>query len=313
MVTQWKSDGRTFLVVGSDVDRLDHESLFADLEKLGYCGRRVHPTDVTTKFTAEGPAFFVGEEEIRPALVFGWCDNEHLIPGMYLLTAFERSGIPVINTAQTLFCAQNKYLNSESLHRNGVPHLPVLSGSSDKDLDHWIPSLQFPLVLKPIVGCEGRSLLKIETPDALKNVAKVLAGGSQNYYIQPYLNNPGRDIRVTCVNFKAVHAFHRYAPTGKWITNISAGGYAERIELTPELVEIAEKAARAMGTPIAGVDVVEDIDNNIYRVYEVNSMPTFYVKWFLPDDENLISAKLAEFLVETAIEHGTIERVQPTA
>lgn len=300
-----KSDD-TFYIIANEVDQHDHDSLIADLNKLGYQGRRVHPLEVTSQFTDAGAKFYVGAEEIRPALVFGWVDRENLIRGCYLLEAMERSGIPVVNTARTLFSAQNKYLNSEALHRNGVPHLPVLSGFDIEGIEHWIDKLSYPLVLKPIVGDEGRSLLKIETPDGLRQAVTVLSNFHQNYYIQPYLENPGRDIRVTCVNFKAVHAFYRYAPLGKWVTNISAGGYAERIALTPELVAIAERAAQAMGTPIAGVDVVEDLKDNCFRVYEVNSMPTYYVRWFLPEDDNIISGHLADFLVQTAKEHGTL-------
>ena len=287
---------KIFYILGTDEDDLDHQALFNELEKLGRKGERIHPHDVTTKFTESGTSFFVNGKEIYPAAVLGWVYEDLLIPGMYILEALERSGIPVINSANTLFCGQNKYLNSEALPRNHIPHVPVFCGYGFKDVESFSSDWSFPLVLKPIVGAGGKSVVKVDTMEELERLVEELAG-SQEYYIQPYINKPSRDIRVTCVNYKAVHAIYR-SSTNNWITNLGLGGKAEMIELTPELAEIAERASRSLNAMISGVDIVEDIDNECYRVIEVNTCPNFELKSLFEDPDTSAEEALAEFMIE---------------
>lgn len=302
----YQSD-QTFYILGNNDDHLDHEALFYQLDKLGYPGKTIHPYSVTTQFTSEGARYYSDGEEIRPALVLGWVYEDILIKGMYLLTAMERSGIPVVNTAQTLFCGQNKYLNSEGLQRNHIPHFPMLCGYSEKDLEVWIDQLTFPLVLKPIVGVGGQSVVKVESPESLRSLARTLSGFQEYYYVQPYLEKPNRDIRVICVNYKAVSSFYKYSPEGKWITNVASGGTAVwKEEIEPELARIAEEACQSMNALIGGVDLVEDHDSGTYRVFEVNTCPNFYLKQFMADAPEITEEEIAKFLVNMAKEYGTI-------
>lgn len=90
----------------------------------------------------------------------------------------------------------------------------------------------------------------------------------------PYVENPGRDIRVYTVNHRAVFAMYRYAPEGKWITNVRAGDTIVPCPLTPEIAELAERASRGAGTLIGGVDVGENTVTGGLVVYEVDSCPT---------------------------------------
>ena len=76
-------------------------------------------------------------------------------------------------------------------------------------------------------------------------------------YIQEFIENPGRDIRVFVVGGTAIGAIYRKAAAGSWVNNLSQGGSADRCVLTNEQKEIAEKASLAIGTTFAGVDIIE--------------------------------------------------------
>ena len=65
----------------------------------------------------------------------------------------------------------------------------------------------------------------------------------------------------------------RFAPANEWRTNVSLGGRAEPVRLEPEAERLALAAARAIGAELAGVDLVEDLDQERLVVLEVNAVP----------------------------------------
>ncbi|VVB84625.1 Tetrahydromethanopterin:alpha-L-glutamate ligase [uncultured archaeon] len=90
-------------------------------------------------------------------------------------------------------------------------------------------------------------------------------------YIQEFIPNPGRDIRVFVVNDKVVGSIYRIAPEGSWINNLSQGGSAKPCVLTCEQEKLGLKAAYIIGTVYAGVDIIEgDRD----YVIEINGTPS---------------------------------------
>lgn len=115
--------------------------------------------------------------------------------------------------------------------------------------------------------------------------------------VQPFVKNPGRDIRVLCINYHAVVAINRYAPEGGWITNTVAGGRPELAQLNNELIKIAEDASRACNTLISGVDVIEDISSGDYKILEVNSCPSAQPNFDLIGESPVFLFELARFLV----------------
>lgn len=215
---------------------------------------------------------------------------------MNLLYAFENSGVPVINKAHTLFCGQNKYLNSEALHRNLIPHFPVLSGFSDKNIHHFSESLSYPLVHKQIVSAGGQSVIKVESEELLKDLARTFSQYNESYYVQPYTEKPDRDIRILCIDYQAVSGFYKYTPKGEWVTNVARGGKPVMLEhIDKELGLLAEKSAKSLGARIAGIDILED-SNGDYKVLEVNTCPNFYLKQFMPESSDITERKIAEMI-----------------
>ncbi|MDR0847735.1 MAG: hypothetical protein LBN10_01620 [Propionibacteriaceae bacterium] len=218
--------------------------------------------------------FRQGKRQLSPTLVIGWVYDEVLLPGIYQLEAMRRFGVPIINDALTLLSGQNKYINSAMLHKELVPHMDVFSGTSVEEALNFADRVGYPVVSKPIVGFGGNGLARYSNPGDLKQALLDLPRLTQVYLV-PFIRNPGRDIRVTCVNFHPVFAFYRNAPDGSWITNMDSGGVAEPAPLDAELIRVASRAAQSANARFAGVDVVEDLDaDGAYRVFEVNTCPS---------------------------------------
>jgi len=92
-------------------------------------------------------------------------------------------------------------------------------------------------------------------------------------YIQKFIENPGRDIRAFVVGGTAIGAIYRKAASGSWINNLSQGGSADRCVLTEEQKELAEKAALAIGTTFAGVDIMRGLTGDLDKKIKGSSQP----------------------------------------
>ena len=57
-----------------------------------------------------------------------------------------------------------------------------------------------------------------------------------------------------------------------WRTNVSRGARAEPVDLDDETLELAQRAAAAVGAPVAGVDLLTGRDGRTV-VIEVNGVP----------------------------------------
>lgn len=262
------------IVLANDEDAADHEICFREADRRGVAIVRIHPDELTTCFDEDGTSFWHEGKRIYPDLVLGWVFDEILLPGMRQLEAFELAGILVVNTARTLLSGQHKYLTSALLHAAGVEHLPVISGLDPDAALRWAEKQKFPIVAKPITGTLGHGVIRLENMRALRDCLGQARAGTGHFYLQPYVRNPARDIRVLCVNYHVVAAYYRHPLPGQWITTVGGGGHREFLEEVPaELADVAERASRAIGARISGVDLAEDLDTGRYRVLEVNTCP----------------------------------------
>ena len=266
------SDRPLVVFLGDDVDEQDHDVLFPLLRARGTAVVRVHPHDLVTRLDEAGPTFTVDGRPLRPDLVVGWVLDELLLPGMAQLDMLARAGIPVVNDALTLFRAQHKFLDSSQLSAAGVLRYPVITGRDRAALLDWMAASDRPAVFKPLSGFGGRGLQKLADVPAAHALLDSLDG--EPYYVVPYIDNPGRDIRVYTVNHHPVFAIYRYAADGAWVTNILAGGSMAVCPLSDEIVDLAARASRASGTLIGGIDIGENTTTGELVVYEVNSCPT---------------------------------------
>jgi RimK family alpha-L-glutamate ligase len=289
------------IVLANDEDAADHAILFHEAERRGVAIRRVHPDEMTTCFSEDGMSFWAGGKRVYADLVLGWVFDDILLAGMRQLMAFEQAGVLVVNTAGTLFRGQNKYLTSAALHAAKVEHLPVISGLDVGTALRWAEKQEFPIVAKPIFGAGGMGVARFESPSALRAMLQQEGRTMDHFYLQPFVRHPGRDIRVVCVNYHAVAAFYRYSAEGEWITTARGGGRRELLDEVPaDLADVAQRASRAVGARISGVDVVEDLDAGHYRVLEVNTCPCSARSYRIVQRPPMALAAQAEFLAELA-------------
>ena len=182
--------------------------------------------------------------------------------------------MPVVNPPETAERCGDKYVTSQILVQNGIPTPRVLMAFSEEAALAAVEAMGYPCVLKPVVGSWGRLLAKVDnrtTAEAFIEHKATLGVNHQVFYIQEFVNKPGRDIRAFVVGEEPIGAIYRSSEN--WITNTARGGVASNCPVTPELAELCRRTARALGGGLLAIDVFES-DNGL-TVNEVNHTMEF--------------------------------------
>jgi len=195
---------------------------------------------------------------------------EQVVLRMVLLARLEAAGIPVINPPRAIEAAVDKYLTTAKLAAAGLP-VPAtrVCQSVDAGLEAF-DALGGDIVLKPLFGGEGRGIARLSDRAIAERTFSLLVGLGAVLYVQEFVRHPGYDVRVLIVGSRVFGM--RRVNALDWRTNISRGATAEPLELSAELVELARRAAAAVGASLAGVDLLLGPDGQ-WRVIEVNAVP----------------------------------------
>ena len=193
------------------------------------------------------------------------------------VTRFAESyGIPVINGAETAAVCANKVRNSLALAEAGVPTPRTEVAFTTDAAMEIVESFGYPCVLKPVVGSWGRLMAKLDSRSAAEAVLehKETLGHYEHkiFYIQEFVDKPGRDIRVLATDGEVVAAMAR--SSDHWLTNAAAGADTEAFELDERARELVAQASEAVGGGLLGVDLME-VGEGGYTVHEVNHTVEF--------------------------------------
>jgi len=178
---------------------------------------------------------------------------------LYATQFADAYGIPVVNDHAVAEVCANKVKNSLALERAGVP-TPNTDVAFTKDAAlESIEDFGYPCVLKPVIGSWGRLMAKIDSRSAAEAILehKETLGHYEHkvFYIQEFVDKPGRDIRVVAVDGEPLAAMAR--SSDHWLTNAAQGATTEEIEVTPEMADLVERASDAVGGGLLGVDLME--------------------------------------------------------
>lgn len=189
----------------------------------------------------------------------------------YTLHAMARWGIPTLNSAAAVTICDDKARASIVLEAAGIPSPRTFVAYSANAAIEACEALGYPAVLKPVTGSWGRLLAKVNGPDQARAIiAQKAEHGSfhhEIFYVQEFIEKPGRDIRAYVIGREIVAASYRTSE--HWITNAAKGAVSVPCEVTPEIVELALKACDAVGARLAGVDLIET-DQGL-KVIEINT------------------------------------------
>ena len=197
--------------------------------------------------------------------------------GLHFTACLEFMDIPVINKFDVANTCGNKMITSMLLKKSNIPTPKTyFSFSAETALENF-ENIGYPLVIKPIIGSWGRSVMQIKDKDTAEAVIenRQVTDGPQDriYYLQEMIDRPPRDIRVITVGDQAISAMYRKS-SGGFKTNIALGADPELCEITKEIEDLCEKTSKAVGGGILGIDLMEDKKRGLV-VHEVNNTVEF--------------------------------------
>ena len=197
----------------------------------------------------------------------------------YLTRFVDAYDVPVVNDPETAAVCADKAHNSLVLAEAGVPTPATEVAFTKESALSTIESFGYPCVLKPVVGSWGRLMAKIDSRSAAEAILehKETLGHYEHklFYVQEFVEKPGRDIRVVTTDGDPIAGMARSSE--HWLTNAAQGAETEAIEIAPDVADLVERASDAVGGGLLGVDLMEvgGAGSGEYTVHEVNHTVEF--------------------------------------
>ena len=189
---------------------------------------------------------------------------------------FEAGGVPVISSSRVISTCDDRVAMHLALSDAGLPLPPTaVALATERGVDA-IEAVGYPAVVKPVGGSWGRLVARVSDRDAAEAVVEHRAAlrSPQHgiVYAQAYVDKPGRDIRALVVGDRVPAAMYRRS--AHWVTNVARGAEVESCPVSPELEELALRAAACVGGGAVSVDLLETRAGELL-VNEVNSLVEF--------------------------------------
>jgi len=190
---------------------------------------------------------------------------QSLVLGWYM----KRLGKVVLNSRLEMIL--DKVSQAIRLYEAGLPHPLVWQALRPRNAKRLLEKVRtFPIIIKPISGTMGKGIYKAKSRSG---AIKIFRNKKLHALLIQRDLEVREDIRVLVVGNKCLGAMKRIAPPGDFRSNVAVGASTEPYPLSPELENLAKKAAKAMGYEICGVDIM--FKNKKPYILEVNRTPQF--------------------------------------
>lgn len=253
--------------IGVIHDRLRAEErlLFAEFDRRGVAVERIDDRTSTIDITGERWHF--------DAVIGRGVSQQRTL---HLLSILDAWGVPTLNRPDVIAVCNDKLRTSALFRRAGLAQPELRVAFTPESALDAIEEMGYPVVLKPAIGSWGRLLARVNsraTAEALLEHKQALGSFHHGtYYIQRYVAKRGRDIRAFVVGDETICAIYRASE--HWITNTARGGQASNCPVTPEIADVCQRAARAVGGGVLAIDLFEDSDQGLL-INEVNATMEF--------------------------------------
>jgi ribosomal protein S6--L-glutamate ligase len=203
----------------------------------------------------------------------GDLDTQYTENRIVMLRELQDSGVAIASSPGAIDDAVNRYRNSWLLRRAGLPMPKTVLAESPEAVEEVVQSWS-KVVLKPLFTTKARGMRILESnTDIRPALTEFQEEGRGPFYLQEFVNAPGRDIAVAIMGDSILGAYYRVAKPGNWKTTTNEGGHYEPCELSDEGAEMALSAASVFGLDFTSVDLVETEEGLL--TYEVSAFGGF--------------------------------------
>ena len=198
--------------------------------------------------------------------------------GSSIVRQFEMQNVFTTTSSIALVRSRDKLRSMQLLAKAGVGIPKTVFARETADPEDVIEQAGgVPLIIKVARGTHGKGVVLAETKKATEAVMQAFYVEGVNFLVQEFIKeSAGTDIRAFVVNGKVVASMKRQSLNDDFRSNLHQGGEGSSIKLTEEERKTAQRAAKAMGLAICGVDMMRSERGPL--VLEVNSSPGFGIE-----------------------------------
>jgi ribosomal protein S6--L-glutamate ligase len=198
--------------------------------------------------------------------------------GSAMVRQFEMQNVFTVTSSIAIVRSRDKLRSMQLLAKAGVGIPKTVFVRETADFDGVLEQVGgAPVIIKVARGTHGNGVVLAETRKAALAVMQAFYVEGVNFLVQEFVaESAGVDIRALVVNGKVVASMLRQSLDDDFRSNLHQGGEGIDVKLTVEERKTAQKAAKAMGLTICGVDMMRSERGPL--VLEVNASPGFIIE-----------------------------------
>lgn len=193
--------------------------------------------------------------------------------GAAVVKEFEMNGI--FSTAHSLGIArsQNKVRTLQIMNRKNVPIPKTVFSINPDNIEEQIELLGgAPVIIKLQEGTHGLGVILADSKKSAKSIIDTFINMDASIMLQEFVKESnGEDIRAIVAGGNVIASMKRIGAEGDFRSNIHRGGTGESVVLTKKEKRTVLRAARFLGLPVCGVDLIRSKRGSL--LIEVNSTP----------------------------------------
>ncbi|MEK7603143.1 MAG: RimK family alpha-L-glutamate ligase [Patescibacteria group bacterium] len=227
--------------------------------------------------------------------------------GSSVVRQFEMQGVFTIASSIAIVRSRDKLRSYQLLAKYGVGVPKTVFARETADFDDVLELAGgAPVIIKVARGTHGNGVVLGETRKAAKAVMQAFFVEGVNFLVQEFVEeSAGTDIRALVVGGRVVSSIKRQSLDDDFRSNTHQGGIGKTVKLTADEEKAAIKAARAMGLPICGVDMMRSKRGPL--VLEVNSSASIKTPEMITKRD--VASKIIEYIERNAKQRNRKDRV----
>jgi len=227
--------------------------------------------------------------------------------GSAVVRQLEMQGVYTTASSIAITRSRDKLRTYQLLARAGVGIPKTVIARETADFEEVIELAGgTPAIIKVARGTHGNGVVLAETKKAAKAVMQAFYVEGVNFLVQEFVaESAGSDIRALVVGGRVVASIKRQSLDDDFRSNTHQGGVGKAVKLKPEEERSAIRAAKAMGLPICGVDMMRSDRGPL--VLEVNSSASIKTPEMVTKRD--VAEKIIEYIERNAKARHKKDRV----
>jgi len=218
--------------------------------------------------------------------------------GTAVVRQFEMQGVYTTASSIAINRSRDKLRAYQLLAKYGVGIPKTVFARETADFEEVLELAGgAPVIIKVARGTHGNGVVLAETRKAAKAVMQAFYVEGVSFVVQEFVEeSAGTDIRALVVGGRVVASIKRQSLTDDFRSNTHQGGVGRKVKLTELEEKTAVKAAKAMGLPICGVDMMRSKRGPL--LLEVNSSASLRTPEMLT--KRNVAAQIIEYVERNA-------------